>query len=304
MLSGVPQGTVLGPCLFLCFINDIVQDIQSNVSLFADDSLIYREMSEPADVAILQDDLLRMEEWSRTWLLRFNVAKCVHLRIHPARCVITSNSSYSLCGENIPTHGKVKYLGITISDTLDTTEHINNVASKANRTLGVIRRNFSKCTQEVRKTLYSTMVRPQMEYATAAWDPHQQTHIDALEKVQNRAVRFIANDYRQTSSVSGLKTAYGLDSLQKRRRNRRLTAFHDYLNGQLAIDNFPALARPPANTRSAVHHLCVFDVPFIPNTNYLRQSYLYRTIREWNQLPATVVNAPSRPTFSMALCRA
>ena len=114
---------------------------------------------------------------------------------------------------------------------------LSNVISKANKTLGLIKRNFSKCTPEIRYQIYKTMVRPQLEYASPTFDPNTQTDINKLEGVQNRAARFVAKDYRRTTSVTDLKHKVHLPELAGRRIKKRLITFYDYRNDQLAIDN-------------------------------------------------------------------
>lgn len=273
------------------------------MSLFADDSLIYRVVENNSDRESLQQDLNKLGEWSDKWLLRFNVAKCVHLRIHPSRSAYLPNS-YSLLGTGIAVSDKTKYLGITIADSLNFAEHINNISNKANKSLGLVRRNFSKCTPSVREQLYKTLIRPQMEYASSAWDPHQQHLSHALEKIQNRGARFIANDWRQNSSVTAIKERFNIPSLARRRKDRRLCTFYNYREGLLAIDNFPALPPPRVqSTRFAHHHNHMISQVCAPRTDYLRQSYLFNTISDWNKLPPGVVDATDYASFSRELAR-
>ncbi len=162
----------------------------------------------------------------------------------------------------------------------------------------MIRRNFSKCSRRVKTQLYTSLVRPQLEYASSAWDPHRLGEIASFESVQKRAVRFVHNGYRRTSSVSTMMTAVGLPTLQNRRRNRRLTTFYDYTRGNLVINNLPRL-QPPTRpgTRNAGRHNSVFANPYAPYTDYIRHSFLYTTIREWNSLPMSVVGSMSRTEF-------
>ena len=111
--SGVPQGTVLGPLLFLVYINDMPEGINSTVRLFADDSLVYRVIRSKEDQTILQEDLHRLQEWERKWQMQFNAEKCEVLRItnkkNPTIC------NYSLHDEHLQTVKQAKYLGATIS---------------------------------------------------------------------------------------------------------------------------------------------------------------------------------------------
>lgn len=302
--SGVPQGTVLGPCLFLCFINDIMLEISSNISLFADDCLIYREMAGPNDHDLLQGDLNLLGEWSRKWLLPFNVSKCVALSLHHQKVPVTP-FHYRLLDETIPNCSETRYLGVTIGSSLSWSTHVKIIAGAANQILGLIRRNFGKCSSRARELLYTSLVRSKLEYSSAAWDPYLRCDVSALEKVQNRAARFIAQDYRNTTSVTNLKKNLNLPLLTDRRRQRRLLTFWDYQHENLGINNLPDVSPSRREgTRTATRHTKVVAQPYAPRSMYLRQSYLYRTVCDWNSLDPDTAEAPSRNTFSTRLADA
>ena len=119
VLSGVPQGSVLGPVLFLIFINDFPENIRSSVRLFADDCVLYRNIKSPMDCQILQDDLNSLAQWETDWQMKFNIAKCHSMRVirHPPDKQIQFD--YALHQQRLEQVQSVKYLGITISDDLD-----------------------------------------------------------------------------------------------------------------------------------------------------------------------------------------
>ena len=146
--SGVPQGSVLGPVLFLLYINDINEHIQSNIKLFADDSIVYREIKTADDQQILQNDLNTLTEWSNKWLMSFNIKKCAVLTITPKRSPKTHQ--YTLLGEQLTRVQKHDYLGVTISHDLRWKDHCSKVAQKASCTLGLLRRTLSPCSQQVK----------------------------------------------------------------------------------------------------------------------------------------------------------
>ena len=139
--SGVPQGSVIGPTLFLIFINDIQDNIQSRIRLFADDCVIYREIMTNSDHQILQQDLQQLSTWSSTWVMSFNVKKCAVLSITQKRKPYIFQ--YHLCNDPIPRANDSKYLGVTITDDLRWNKHCKNIRHKASRTLGLIRRTLS-----------------------------------------------------------------------------------------------------------------------------------------------------------------
>ena len=147
VLSGVPQGTVLGPPLFLAFINDKLEVTASNTRLFADDGLLYREIDSETDSTELQIDLDGLQEWERTWQMHFHPEKCQAIHIctnkrfhrHPTyKLHVHGHTQESVDG--------AKYLGVTLSEDLSWTPHVDNTAAKASRTLGFLRRNMFHCT--------------------------------------------------------------------------------------------------------------------------------------------------------------
>ena len=177
VLSGVPQGTVLGPLLFLAYINDLPEVTKSlNARIFADDTLLFRPITNQHDSDLLQQDLSALEEWEKMWQMDFNVSKCSVIHILPSKRKHVIDSSYTLHGQTLETVEESKYLGVTISDNLTWTRHTENVTGKGNKTLGFLRRNFKDCTTQVKSATYTTMVRPTLEYATTVWDPYLERH--------------------------------------------------------------------------------------------------------------------------------
>ena len=182
VLYGVRQGTVLGPLLFLIYINDLPSNVKSTASLFADDTVVYRKVQTEADADILQDDLHDLEKWANTWLMEFNVDKCQLLRVTNKWKPIQGN--YPLDGKQLPVVDDAKYLGVTVDRKLLWNEHINSMCRKANGAIAFLRRNMSGCTSEVKSWSYQSMVRSNMEYASTVWDPHTEKSIHQLEMVQ------------------------------------------------------------------------------------------------------------------------
>ena len=175
VLLGVPQGTVLGPLLFLYFINDLPEFIKSSqAKLFADDSLLFKVIRNDTDRALLQNNLTALEHSKITWQMSFNPTKCVVLLISTNKKTGLS-TQYQLHGHTFEMVDSSKYLGMAIRDDLSWETRVQNTASKANRTLGFLRRNMKDCTKPVKDLTYKTMIRPVMEYSAAVWDPTLQT---------------------------------------------------------------------------------------------------------------------------------
>ena len=152
VLSGVPQGSVLGPVLFLIFINDLPENITSSVRLLVDDCVLYRNIESPTDCQILQDDLNRLSQWDTDWQMKFNVAKYHSKRVTRQPPDKHIQFDYTLHQQRLEQVQSAKYLGITISDDLDWSQHISEISFKATKTLGFLRRNLafaSRHTKEV-----------------------------------------------------------------------------------------------------------------------------------------------------------
>ena len=156
--SGLPQGTVLGPLLFLIYINDITESISSDLRLFADDCLLYRVIKSTRDCKILQQDLDRLVRWSERWLMRFNVQKCTIVSVHQLRFryqdhtykMITRYYTYKMSDVALIRITEQKYLGVMLTSDLRKNTHISNIASKANRSLGLVKRSLHMCQQDTK----------------------------------------------------------------------------------------------------------------------------------------------------------
>ena len=232
--SGVPQGTVLGPLLFLLYINDLPSKASSTTRLFADDCLMYRQINNSDDARQLQADLDAMEEWERTWLMSFNPDKCEVLRITNKRLHII-NTTYTIHGQPLSIVDSAKYLGVTISSKLTWKEHITTKIKKANSTRAFLQRNLRAAPIHVKTKAYNTFIRPSVEYCSTVWSPHQKDLIKKLEGVQRRSARFVMGDYRQTSSVTSMLNHLQWESLEERRLRAKLTMVYKIMSGLVAI---------------------------------------------------------------------
>ena len=204
--SGVLQSSVLGPLLFLLYINDITEHIQSTMRLFADDSIIYREIKNICDHTLLQQDLkISLCEWAETWQLNFNISKCYHLGI--TNKVVPFSHNYLMNDIVIAKSASTKYLGVTISHNLNWNQHCDNICSKANSMLGLLRRVLSDCSMDVKSKAYTTLVRPQLEYACSVWNPYTKRNIHQIELVQHRAARFVLRETSNVTHVTPMLTA-------------------------------------------------------------------------------------------------
>ena len=153
IVSGVLQGTVLGPLLFSLHINDITADIESEIRLFVDDCVCYRKIKDKEDTLKLKRDIDRLENWARKWGMRFQPVKCNMMQL-TRKHLNNIQASYTLEGVVLENVDNIKYLGLTITNDLKWNTHISNICTKANRTLGFLRRTLFSCPKNVKEAAW------------------------------------------------------------------------------------------------------------------------------------------------------
>jgi len=289
--SGVPQGSVMGPLLFLLFINDIADNIDSQIRLFADDTILYREIWSQADHQIVQSDIDKLYTWSKLWKLDFNISKCKIIPMSLKRN--TENFVYTINNNPIDEVRDHPYLGITINNKLAWSNHISDITTKATRVLNVIRRTLHPCSTEVKTRAYLALVRPRLEYAAAAWSPHTQVDVANLERVQRNAARFVLGDYNRDSSVTEMLKRLEWDTLEKRRMMATLITFQ-----KIRLD-LTGIQLPPWISASARDPLKYLQ----PTSRINAHMYAFypRVIRLWNLLPAQIRNLEDIEKFEKAV---
>ena len=228
--SGVPQGSVLGPILFLFYINDLVDGLECAILLFADDAKIFREMRTPEDIEALKRDMLKIQEWSEKWLLMFNEEKCSTMHIGHSNL----NTDYMLNNKTLQKTTVEKDLGVLVSNDLKPSKHVTSVAGKANRVVGLMRKNFEFLDAETVTALHCSLVRPILEYAVQSWCPYLIKDIEELEKVQSRVTKLVPG-LQNLSSQDRLKKL-NLQTLEQRRLRGDLIEVYKILNGYEGTD--------------------------------------------------------------------
>ncbi len=295
--SGIPQGSVLGPLLFVLFINDLPETVMSDVYLFADDTKIFRKIKSEEDREGLQRDLKTLEEWSNTWLLRFHPDKCKHMHIGSKNI---GDKTYRLLGHNLEAIDEEKDLGIIIDSKLDFDTHICEKVKKANQMFGLLRRTFEHMDSEVFLPLYKTMVRTHLEYGNAVWHPNKIKHIEQLENVQRRATKQLPG-MSNLSYPERLKKLE-LPTLSYRRLRGDLIETYKIMNG--VYDQEPASFLTPWTEATDVDGLRGHSKKlFLQRANScLRQNnFSIRTVKIWNSLPEEIVSASSTDSFKNRL---
>ena len=253
VISGVPQGTVLGPLLFLIFINDLPDGLKSSTRLFADDCIVYRQISTKEDRDILQNDLQTLSEWEQTWGMEFHPQKCSVLRVTRKRRPI--EHTYLLQGTNLTVDKTTKYLGADIHPTLSWNTHIDRITKKANNMLGILRRNLRHSLQATKVNAYKTLVLPHLEYYASIWNPHTKEQVKKIEMVQRRAARFATIRYRNTSSVTDMLHLLQWETLEDRRTKLQLVILNKIIHELVDIPSHVYLSEAPVRTRRNMHSL-------------------------------------------------
>lgn len=301
--SGVPQGGLLGPFLFLLFINDLPRTVsdQSSIALFADDAKCFRTVICPLDCNEFQHDINKLYDWSLTWGLSYNVDKCVVMRITRKRKSSVSSlavSPYEAGGHTLKVVASQKDLGVIITNKLTWSSHIECVVAKANRMLGFLRRNCANIGTDSKRTLYLSFVRSQLGYASEVWAPQSTiNHLRVLEGVQRRATRFILNCSYKVCERPDYKSRLALLKLLPLsywHEFRDICFYYKCINNyyNISIDNYTSLVT--GRTRSA-NILNLRANRF--RTSLFGDSFFNRIVPLWNNIPSDIRKIKVLSTF-------
>jgi hypothetical protein len=297
--SGVPQGSVLGPVLFLYYINDIDLHVSSGILKFADDTKLFRRLhvSHPAslalDLADMQSDLNSLTQWCDQWMMEFNVKKCACLHFgHNNPC-----QQYFLGHDPIPNKSREKDLGVIISDSLKFSDHCSDAVRRAEYVLWCIRRSIQYMSKPIFLQLYKTLVRPILEYCSSVWCPHYVRDVQLIEKVQRRATK-LHGPARHLDYDNRLRLL-GIQSLATRRYRSDLILLYKIVHG---LVDLPVAALFDFARDSGVRgHILKLQPRPAARVNSVKSTFAYRVISHWNQLPENVVCAPSVAAFKSRL---
>ena len=274
--SGVPQGSVLGPILFIMFIDDISWEIKSKVSIFADDLKVMGTVNSSEEIEQLQRDLDRITEWATRWGMSFSINKCqtLHLGKNNAKF------SYSLQGGSVQEGEMIRDLGVVVTEDFKMSRQCLTASSKANRMLGYIRKSITSKSKEIILPLYRGLVRPHLEYAVQFWSPFLKKDIELLERVQHRATKMIHGfsgmDY---GDRLGALNMYSLED--RRTRGDLIQVFKFIKQGDMEGLNLST------DSRTRGHGLKLNKTHF--RREMRKHSFYNRVINKWNSLPAYVV---------------
>ena len=297
--SGVPQGSVLGPVLFIIFINDMPNQINSFISLFADDTKVYGKSTSQNQKSVIQDDLSKLQAWSDTWKLQFNESKCTTLYLVKENAKHMYNMSTVDGPIDLAESQVEKDLGVQIDNQLNFDKHITDAIKKANSKLGMIKRTFVYLDKDLLTPLYTSLVRPHLEYGNVVWSPSLQQHIKAIEAVQHRVARLVPGlpDLPYEERLKRLK----LPSLSYRQMRGDMVEVYKYCHGLYNVHKKPFKLMTEVN-EDTVTRDNGFKIYKDKSNLAIRANFFgNRVANIWNSLPTSVVQAPSPDSFKNCL---
>ena len=300
--AGVPQGSVLGPLLFLVYVNDIVDIIRSNIRLYADDVTLYITVDDPIDstksAETLNKDLKEIEKWSQQWLVQFNGAKTKTMLISNKRNPSYSQVSFQESAlEYVTVH---KHLGLLIRSDLSWSTHINFIVNKAKRLTGIMKLLQYKLSRRSLEIIYFSYVRPILEYGDVVWGGCTETEAGLLESVQLAAARAVTGATIRTSHDK-LYSETGWEKLSKRRENHRLELLYKIVHGLTPKYLFDLLPQN-VSSRTNYNFRSKANITEIKNRIMIfKNSFLPSTIRQWNTLTLATRNSEDVESFRRKL---
>ncbi len=300
VLSGVPQGSILGPLLFLLYINDLPSVTRTaKVALFADDVKCSKVITSVSDCRELQGDLDVIGAWSATWRLRFSPTKCSVLTV--SRKLNPIKFDYLINMSVIARVTEVKDLGVTITKDLKSNMHCRDIKGKAMAKVGMIKRTLGACPPlGTVKQLFISLVRSTLEYGSQVWSPHTSECIKLVESVQRRATKYMLG-YADINYKDRL-LKLNILPLTFRREILDLTFLFKCINNLNCVELSKHLARatPGRGLRSAASDAISFKVPRTRTVAY-EASYFVRVSKLWNLLDTDIRLSPSVGSFKVNL---
>jgi len=301
VLSGVPQGSILGPLLFILYLNDLPSAVCCPMKIFADDVAMYCPIQSATDCVDFQRDLDSISAWCSKWQMRLNVSKCDLLCISNKSS--PSKPSYYINNHNLQWVSSVKYLGVFVDCKLSWNHHISHVSAKATRVLNLLRRHMYTCRASSKLKAFRALVLPVLDYASVAWNPHTQKNISALEKIQNRGARWVCGSrfnpisFKWSKSSEVCREELHWPSLSTRREYLCLTVVYDMLHKHVSLSFNDYFTLSSTTTRShSLSLLCKSS-----SINCFRYSFFVNSIFYWNNVPFTILSIPRRASFRKQL---
>ena len=297
--AGVPQGSILGPLLFLVYINDIVDDLTCDVRIFADDTSILEIVQNPTvSSQHLNINLSIIHYWGKLWRMIFNALKSMSV-IFSAKINKPHHPPVLLGDTAIPEVDTHTHLGITLANNLSWHAHVTRITNKASQRLGLLRRFKFKLSRKSLVRLYLSMIRPILEYGCVIFDNCGQGLSDLIESIQYEAAKICTGALRHTSHAALLQEL-GWPTLASRRKYFKLVLFYKMFHN-LTPTYLSNLVPPPAANRMLRHRSPSTIRPIKCRTKRLENSFLPDAIKQWNNLPSDIRDSLSLQIFKSKL---
>ena len=297
-ISGVPQGSVLGPLLFLMYINDSIHPTAldgNHITLYADDMLLYRVNNNPQDFINIQQGIDNIGWWVTENDLHLNSMKCKVMLITRRR---TKGNQIPIFKLSFQPLERVFEYNIWELYNLSWTPHIDKILAKTRKIIGMLYRQFYQWSDpKVLIELYTTMVRPHLEYAVPVWSPELIKDISKLENMQKFALRVCTKQWNL--QYIDLIEKCNLTELRTRRNYLSLSLLHKIINEDCIFPNAPLV--PYAKTYFTRSQSANTFVLPQSRTNLFQNSFFPCTISSWNSLPAHITTTPSISSFKRQL---
>ena len=265
--------------------------VSSQTRLFADDCILYRPIRHFSDCETLQNELDKLAQWEQQWACNSTLPN-VTLSVTQSKTPFKYNDI--LKGHTLESVDTAKYLGIAISSNMTWNAHINNIASKAQKLLGFLRRNLQIKNEHTKSIAYISLVRSNLEYCSTIWSPHTKKQKSEIEKVQHRAARYTTGRFHNTSSMRSILDHLEWNSLEICRNIAKVTMLYKIPHSLVAINSDFYISSQTSLTR---HSHSLRYKPFSTSTDYFKFIFFPHTVVLWNALPPDIVSASSLDQF-------
>lgn len=299
--AGVPQGSVLGPLLFLAYTVDLpaaVTDDGTHCAQYADDTALTTIKTNHAAVQLgLQESITATARWLTTWRLAANQAKTVLMQT--TRCPLPAPLEITLNGSPLRVVKEHKHLGVTFSSDLRWTSHVNSITTKASRMLGILRRLRPHLTKAASSTVYKVYIRPILEYSSVAWSNLPAHLLNRLERFQRRAAKIVLRKpVFMPSDHDLLLDEVGWETLSSRRELHLAILGHAIATAR-APQHILQASYPKRVLRHDLRQQPYFNTP-IPNTTLYQESPIFQACTIFNKLPPSVQELQTTSDFKTA----
>ena len=305
VLSGIPQGSILGPVMFTLFVNDLPNEVNSIISMFADDTKLYAPLITTETGEMMMTDLSKLEDWAARMQMKFHPAKCkvMHLgnnNLHKTYRMKKEDGNMHI----LETTDVEKDLGVYIDSKLTFTHHVQQKVNTANKILGYIKHTFRNMDMDTFLMLYKSLVRPHLEFASCTWSPHQRFNCDSIERVQRRATRILPQ-LRHLSYTERLQQL-NLETLEYRRKRADLIETYRIITNQHTLDTNchcthcpdKHMFKPTLSTTTRGHSK---KIQSQEATGVRSHFFAARVIKTWNGLRENTVSSNTVNSFKSNL---